>query len=272
MRITQKYFTAASAACMVLAVFVMPTFGDLLELKDGRVVQGDYNGGTMTSIRFTADGVMRSYPTADITALVFEGPTVAPVAAPSVSQAPVVPVAPQPQPTAAPAAQTSRSGSVSVPAGTTLTVRMDSALSTRSHGAGHQFTATLEADLAVDGVVVAPRGTKVYGVLAKSDNARRLFGSSEMTIVLSKIALDGQLLPIATDPAQAVSSQPAGRQTLGRTARAAAIGGLIDGSDGAATGAKVGLGVSILTKGASVDVPKGTLLDFRLTAALAVNR
>ena len=62
--------------------------------------------------------------------------------------------------------------------------------------------------------------------------------------------------------------QGEGRNTVGRTARAAAIGGLIDGSDGARTGAKVGLGASILTRGESLQVPAGTLLETQLRTPL----
>ena len=56
------------------------------------------------------------------------------------------------------------------------------------------------------------------------------------------------------------------KKTVGTTARTAAIGGLIDGSDGAKTGAKVGVGVSILTRGNDIQVPKGEILGFILSA------
>ena len=46
---------------------------------------------------------------------------------------------------------------------------------------------------------------------------------------------------------------PSMKVSAGRTARAAAIGGLIDGSSGARTGAKVGLGASIITGGANIN-------------------
>ncbi len=56
------------------------------------------------------------------------------------------------------------------------------------------------------------------------------------------------------------------KTSVGRTARAAAIGGLVDGSDGAKTGAKVGGGAAILTKGNDIQVPKGELIEFILSA------
>jgi hypothetical protein len=58
-------------------------------------------------------------------------------------------------------------GSVTVPAGTHLMVRMTDTVNSRAHGEGHKFTAKLEGDLVVNGTVVAPRGSKVYGQLSK---------------------------------------------------------------------------------------------------------
>jgi hypothetical protein len=82
--------------------------------------------------------------------------------------------------------------------------------------------------------------------------------------------IDDQLYPIATT-ALSARTQGEGGRTLGRTARAAAIGGLIDGSKGARTGAKVGAGVSILTGGSSINVPRGTLIDTTLRTPLVIN-
>jgi hypothetical protein len=54
-----------------------------------------------------------------------------------------------------------------------------------------------------------------------------------------------------------------------KVVRGAAIGGLAEGSSGAKTGARVGLGTAILSGGNQVAYPPGTLIDFQLTAALA---
>jgi hypothetical protein len=48
------------------------------------------------------------------------------------------------------------------------------------------------------------------------------------------------------------------------------LGGLIDGKSGARTGAKVGAGVSILTSGERINVPRGTLLETTLRAPLVI--
>jgi hypothetical protein len=115
-------------------------------------------------------------------------------------------------------------------------------------------------------VVVAPKGANVYGRLIGSKQARRLVGKSELKIELTHIMVKNQLCPIDSSGVQAVTDEGSGKNTVGKAARGAAVGGLIDGSDGAKTGAKVGLGLAILTRGSSVNIPKGTLLSFTLAA------
>lgn len=156
---------------------------------------------------------------------------------------------------------------VTVPAGTHLMVKLDSPLNSRQHRAGHKFTGVLEGQIAVDGTVVAPRGAKVYGQLIDAKKSGRLVGQSEMKISLTHILINDQLHPIMTSGVKAVTDNTA-KDTVGKTARAAAIGGLINGSKGAKTGAAVGAGASILTSGNNINIPAGTLLDFTLAAPL----
>ncbi len=87
-----------------------------------------------------------------------------------------------------------------------------------------------------------------------------------MTITFTHLMINGQLKPIQTSNIQAVVEKGTGRDTVGKTARGAAIGALADGKDGARQGAKIGLGVAILTRGRSVNIPSGTLLDLTLAA------
>ena len=156
-----------------------------------------------------------------------------------------------------------------LPSGTRLVIRTVDDVNTSRHGAGHRFRGQLESALVVDGVTVAPRGTFVHGRLVSSSQAGRVVGSSELTMEFTDIMIDDQLFPIATGSLSARGGSEAGR-TVGRTARAAAIGGLIDGRSGARTGAKVGAGASILTRGSSVNVPRGTILETTLRAAVTV--
>ncbi|MEH6593185.1 MAG: hypothetical protein V7746_23140 [Halioglobus sp.] len=150
-----------------------------------------------------------------------------------------------------------------VPAGTSFLVRTGQTLSTDNVSAGHRFTARLEADLVANGVVVAPRGSTVYGVVTKAQKSGRLAGKATLAFTLTDIMINNQMRPIVTSEVGGESANTGGK-SAGTTARAAAIGGLADGSSGAKTGAKVGLGVSLLTRGNAASVPSGSLLDFRL--------
>jgi len=88
-------------------------------------------------------------------------------------------------------------------------------------------------------------------------------------ITLTDININGNITPISTSAINALTKST-GKSTVGRVGRATAIGALADGSDGAKTGAKIGLGVSLLRGGNQVVVPAGTLLDFKLSAPLKV--
>jgi hypothetical protein len=158
---------------------------------------------------------------------------------------------------------------ITVPAGTRLVIRTVETVDTRQHGAGHRFRGQLEGAIVVDGVTVAPRGTFVHGVISAASRSGNVAGSSQLSMEFTDIMIDDQLFPIATTALNSQTSGEGGR-TVARTARAAAIGGLIDGSKGARTGAKVGAGVSILTAGASINVPRGTLLETTLRTPLVL--
>ena len=156
-----------------------------------------------------------------------------------------------------------------IPAGTTMMVKMSSTVDSNKHKTGHRFTARLEADLVVKNVVVATRGTTVYGVITEAKQSGRATGSSSLAMTFTDIMINNQMVPIQTTGIQAVTESTT-KSTVSRTARLAAIGGLANGSKGAKNAAKVGVGVSLLTGGNSINIPSGTLLEFNLTAEVNV--
>src|ERR1700719_4698411 len=62
-----KFLIASSAALLFAGI----GFADTLELKDGRVLQGRYLGGTQAILRFEVNGAVQTFPTHDIVALTF---------------------------------------------------------------------------------------------------------------------------------------------------------------------------------------------------------
>src|SRR5580658_5867202 len=89
------------AAVALGLFFASAARADTLELKDGRVLQGRYLGGTQAVLRFEIKGEVQTFNVADAVALTFtgnSGKTSAPAAAPAASVPPAAP----PPPTDAP--------------------------------------------------------------------------------------------------------------------------------------------------------------------------
>jgi hypothetical protein len=157
---------------------------------------------------------------------------------------------------------------VTVPAGTSLLVRMVDSVDSSKNAVGSRFTASLETNLQAAGVVLAPAGTKVYGRLAQSKEAGRVGGKSELQLELTDIVIDGTAYPLLSSD-YSVQGSNSGRRTAKRVLGGAGLGaaiGAIAGNPGkgAAIGAVVGTTAAVVQKGEKVSVPSETLLQFRL--------
>jgi hypothetical protein len=251
-------------------------FADTLELKDGRVLQGKYLGGTQAVLRFQINGDVQAFPTNDIVALTFtrnSGSAAVPAAAPPPREEP----APAPVPSQAPPAAANAGGDVSVPAGQSILVRMIDGVDSSKNHVGDLFHASLETDLNVNGVLVARKGTDVYGRLASSDKGGTFSGKSELQLELTRLVIDGRDYPVVSSDynVQGKSQGSSAAKKVGGGAVAGAIIGAIAGGGkgaaiGAAAGGGAGAGVQILTKGDHVKVPSETLLEFRLQQPVTI--
>src|SRR6202140_3207688 len=140
-----KHFVRFIATAALGVLFVTVAAADTLELKDGRVLQGRYLGGTQAVLRFEVEGNIQTFGVNDIVALTFTHGSGSAAVAPAPSLAPTGP---------APVAQAqplNTGGSVTIPAGQAILVRMiDSVDSSKNH-VGDIFHASLETDLTVTG-------------------------------------------------------------------------------------------------------------------------
>ena len=229
----------------VSTLSIGPVFADTLELADGTLLEGSFVGSSNGIIMFNTGEGIDAFPESEVVGI-FLSSGVATAQARAEAPAPAT---------------------LTVPAGTRLVIRTSDTVDSRRHSAGHRFRGQLEGALVVNGVTAAPRGTFVYGRVARAQQAGRLAGSSELAIEFTDFMLNDQLIQISTSGLRAQGGNEAGR-TVGRTARAAAIGGLAGGSRGARTGARVGAGASLITQGSSINIPAGTILETTLAAAL----
>jgi len=273
-----KALLAAVAALLLAGI----GFADTLELKDGRVLQGRYLGGTQAIVRFEVNGDVQTFPTHDIVALTFTrggGRRAAePQPPPAPNNPPDNPPNDPPQaPAQAAPPQGYNGGDFTLPAGQPMMVRMIDGVDSSKNHVGDIFHASLETDLNVNGVLVARRGSDVYGRLASSDEGGKFSGKSELQLELTRLVIDGKDFPlISSDYNVQGKSRGAdsAKKVGGGAVLGAIIGGIAAGGKGAAIGAAAGggagAGVQILTKGQQVKVPSETLLEFRLQQPVTV--
>jgi len=170
---------------------------------------------------------------------------------------------------------------ITVPAGTRILIRTVDSIDSSKQKTGYRFTATLETNLQVQDTVVAPRGTTVYGRLAQASSAGKMSGSSELSLELTDILINGTAYPLLTSTYDIKGKGEGGntaKKVVGGAGLGALIGGLAGGGKGAGIGALAGAGagtaVSATKKGQQLQIPSETLIEFRLQqpASLPIGR
>jgi hypothetical protein len=136
-------------------------------------------------------------------------------------------------------------GAQTMPAGTHLTVRTDSQISSGTAKAGDRFSANLANDLVVEGKVLAKAGAPAKGKVTYAKSSGRLHDPGELTLRLTSVEINGKAVPISTSGfhAKGKSHTKSNVTKIGGGAAAGAlIGALAGGGKGAAIGAGVGAG------------------------------
>ncbi len=176
-----KYVAMALAGLLSIGL-VGSAFADTLEMKDGRLLEGVYMGGTQVSIRFQSDGKVQAISVKDILGLTFSAP-----------------VAAAPQPTPKDVISSTRpkhQSQYTIAAGTKLPVKMLDNISVESSQEDDWFRGTLENDLLVNGKVFAPKGTRVNGQVVTAQ-AQGKYGP-ELAVTLRELVVNDQIIKIAT--------------------------------------------------------------------------
>src|SRR5205807_81217 len=170
-------------------------------------------------------------------------------------------------------------GTLTVPAGTILLIRMNDYLSSDHNQIGDHFTAVLENPLVVNGWVVARRGQVLVGQVKEARKAGRIKGTSELGVELTDLTVvDGRQVPILTELWKGSGGTSHGQDaaTIGTTTGLGAIiGAAADWGTGAAigagAGAAAGIGAVLLTRGRPTVVPPEAQLSFRLVDPLTID-
>ncbi len=297
-KLSRLAFVLAGSAILSCGLAAIAS-GDILELRDGRVIQGQFVGGSPLNIRFRVDGQEQVFATKDVLNIGFSdagdtssAPAVAPESAPPPPAQAVAPATPPPAPASpAPAAETTASNSapppaqsgaqttqaITIPAGTSVFVRMIDGVDSSTNKIGDTFHGSLESPLVVGDTVVAPASADVYGKLTQAREAGKISGAAQLTLELTGIRINGNIVPVDSTDYE-VAGKGRGTQSAERIGGGAVLGTIIGaiagGGKGAAIGGAVGAGagatVQVVTKGDQVRIPSETVLEFKLQQDVTV--
>jgi hypothetical protein len=147
-----------------------------------------------------------------------------PAATPAVVQQGATAPAPQAAP-AAPAPAIEQTGQFMLPGNTPVQLSVNEQLDSRTHEQGDMFSLTVVADVAVDGHVVIPRGTRARGQITWRTGSGSFGKSGKMEIAFRFLELNGQRVPLRGMHRQEGAGNSAA--TVGAVLGAGVIGGLL---------------------------------------------
>ncbi|MFL5620649.1 MAG: hypothetical protein ACJ79A_19900 [Gemmatimonadaceae bacterium] len=172
----------------------------------------------------------------------------------------------------------------SLPAGTTMTARLEQSLGTKSNKVGDQFTATTtEAVVAQNGQTVVPAGAKVYGHVTGLHSPTVTGEQAVIRLDFDSLAFSGRRYPFKAS----INSVAVAGQTTGSTsttvksagvgaAAGAVLGAVLSGGEldkiitGGLLGAAAGTVISLGRGDVESVLPAGSTLTVRSTEAVAL--
>jgi hypothetical protein len=169
------------------------------------------------------------------------------------------------------------SGSVSLPVGAEMSLRLMTSLSSATAEPGDRVEATVIEPVTYLGQLVVPAGSTYEGRVELVDRAEgRTDRKARMAIAFERIAIDGRSYPVEATLTDASGDLETGigdeKEKVGIAAGIGTIlGAVLGGTKGAVIGAAIGgAGVILATEGEEVELPRGTVLTVRLDQELRV--
>ena len=168
---------------------------------------------------------------------------------------------------------------VVIPAGTSLVVTMDQAVSTKTNKKGEAFASSLAEPVNMGGKEILAVGTKATGTIVESKQAGKVKGSATLALSLDSLTVRGTRYNIQSALSEE-STKGRGKRTAvgagGGAAGGAIIGAIAGGGKGAAIGALVGGAAgtagAAFTGNRDIELPAETRLQFQLTQPLTVSQ
>jgi len=277
----------------VLALWLATTaWADVITLKNGRVINGTYVGGTAREVKIDVAGTLETVNVADIYRIEFTAgapaeqpdsdrphlkrapgadadaaqPSPQPAAAPADGQA----LPPAPRPAAAtnvallkPGQEPTVSGRPSpppppvvLPEGTNFVVRLIDAVDSDKVAVGQAYNAALDEPVAVDGQTVIPAGADVVVKLVDARDSGKFTGRAELTLALWSVKVNGKVVDVNSQTITK-QSESRGQKTGAMAAGGAIVGAVIGGIAGGGKGAAIGAGAGGAAGAGAEAVTKG---------------
>lgn len=175
------------------------------------------------------------------------------------------------------APMTAQNNKITVPAGTTLTVRLSQTLSSKTSKPGQSFSATVRDSVTVGGKVAIPAGSTAHGKVLNAKKQGAFKGAADLALELTSVTVHGATYSISTGEWEQTEKGKGKRSAVaigGGAAGGAIIGALAGGGKGAAIGAGAGAGAGTAvaggTGGKNVNLPAESTLSFKLTQPVSV--
>jgi hypothetical protein len=266
--------TTRGITAVLVVVMAASLSADRVRLRSGKTVEGTFIGADSQAVRVLLEsGQVTEVPIEEAVAVEFAARKPAPpkpaAAKPASAAAPSPPPTPRPAP--APAPRT-----VTVPAGTTLNVRLTQPIDVDASQAGMTFKAIVDDPVMMGGAIVIPRGASAVLQAAQVQQSGKMKGSDKISLKLNSIGFGGMVYEVATTYVEAQGGgegKKTARKVGGGAGLGAIVGGIAGGGSGAAIGAAVGAagGAAVAAGGQEhLKLPAETRLQFQLSAAVNI--
>lgn len=170
---------------------------------------------------------------------------------------------------------TGRAASITIPAGTNLSVRMMDSLDSKKNRTGETFRASVDAPLIVDGKTLVPKGAEAIGRITELQLPGRFKGRPFIAIELTALNFDGKSVTVRTSSHQEAGASRTRQSAIiiGGTTVVGTVIGAVAGAPwlGIRVGATAGM-VANTVRGTTshIRIPAEALLVFTLQSPLPV--
>jgi hypothetical protein len=165
-----------------------------------------------------------------------------------------------------------------VPAGTPISLRLGTTLSTKTSNVGDRFSATVTSPVRVQGDVAIPAGAQVAGHVALAKEPGKSSGRGQLQLAYETVSFEGRNYSLGSRSQVYLSKSGTKKDAAmigGGVVGGAILGRVLgnstgDAAKGAVVGGAAGTAASLMTRGPQLTLERGTALSFTLDRNVAV--